>query len=58
MEALYIELNEKAEAATSIYSAPGAFSQYIYSVPVAKNQKKIQSRCLVNEFSFTEINHN
>ena len=31
-EAFYVELNERAEAATSIYSAPGDFSQYIYSV--------------------------
>ena len=56
-EALYVELNERAEAATSSYSAPGDFSQYTYSVFVAKNQKKIQSRCLVHEFSFTDINH-
>ena len=41
MEALYVELNERVEAATSSYSAPGDFSQYIYSVLVAKNQKKI-----------------
>ena len=57
MEALYVELNERVEAATSSYSAPGDFSQYIYSVLVAKNQKKIRSRCLVHEFSFTDINH-
>ena len=57
MKALYVELNERAEAATSSYSAPGDFSQYIYSLLVAKNQKKIRSRCLVNEFSFTDINH-
>ena len=36
-EALYAELNERAEAATSSYSATGAFLQYIYSVLVAKN---------------------
>ena len=41
MEAFYVELNERAEAATSSYSAPGDFPQYIYSVFVAKNQKKI-----------------
>ena len=48
MEALYLELNERVEAATSSYSVLGNFSQYIYSVLVAKNQKKIQSRCLVH----------
>ena len=37
----YVELNERAEAATSSYSATGDFSQYIYSVLVAENQKKI-----------------
>ena len=56
-EAFYVELNEQVEAATSCQSAPGDFSQYIYSVLVAKNKKKIQSRCLVHEFSFTDINH-
>ena len=56
-EAFYVELNERAEAATSSYSAPGNFPQHIYSVLVAKNQKKIRSRCLVHEFSFTDINH-
>ena len=57
MEALYVEFNEVAEAAISSYSASGDFSQYNYSVLVAKNQKKIRSRCLVHEFSFTDINH-
>ena len=51
-EALYVELNERAEAVTSSYSAPGDFPQCIYSVFVAKNQKKIRSRCSVHEFSF------
>ena len=41
MEAFYAELNEKVEAATSSYSAPGDFSQYVYSVLIAKNQKKV-----------------
>ena len=40
-EALYVELNKRAEAGTISYSAPGDFSQYIYSVLVAKNQKKV-----------------
>ena len=56
-EALYVERNERAEASTSNYSEPGDFSQYTYSVLVAKNQKKIQSRCLVHEFFFTDIYH-
>ena len=55
-EVLHVEL-EKAEASTRSYSAPGDFSQCIYSVLVAKNQKKIRSRSLVDEFSFTDINH-
>ena len=50
MEAFYVELNENAEAATSGYSAPGNFPQYIYSVLVPKNQKKIQLRCLLMNF--------
>ena len=54
-EVLYAELNERAEAATSSYSAIGSFSQYIYFVLVAKNHQKIQSRCLVHEFSFAVI---
>ena len=35
-EALHAELNEKAEATTSSYSAAVDFLQYIYSVLVAK----------------------
>ena len=56
-EAFYVEFNERAEAATSSFSAPADFSQYIYSMLEAKNEKKIRSRCLVHEFSFTDINH-
>ena len=48
--ALYAEPNERAEAATSSYSATGDFLQYIYFVVVAKNHQKIWSRCLVHEF--------
>ena len=55
MEALYAELTERVEAATSSYFARGKFLQYIYSVLVAKNHQKIRSRCLVNELSFTDI---
>ena len=36
-EALYVELNERAEAVTSSHSTAGDFLQYIYSVLVAKN---------------------
>ena len=52
---LYAELNEKVEAATSSYSATGKFLRYIYSVLVAQNHHKIRSRCLDEEFSFTDI---
>ena len=55
MEALYAELNERAEAATSSYSITGDFLQYIYSVFVAMNHLKIWLRCSVHEFSFTDI---
>ena len=63
-EALYEELNERAEAATSSYSAKALFTdflQYIYSVLVTKNHQEIRFRCLVHEFSFAnvfnDINH-
>ena len=46
-EALYAELNERAEAATSSYSVTGEFLQYIYSVPVTKNPQNIRPECLV-----------
>ena len=52
---LYAKLNERAEAATSNYSATTDFLQYIYSALVAKNHQKIRSSCLVHEFSFTDI---
>ena len=54
-EVLYAELNERAEAATGSYSVTGDSLQYIYSVPVSKNHRNIRSRCLVHEFSFTDI---
>ena len=54
-EVLYVELNERAEAATDSYSVTSYSLQYIYSVPVTKNHRKIRSRCLVHEFSFTDI---
>ena len=40
-KALHAELKERAEAATSKYSAEVDFLQYIYSVLVAKNHYKI-----------------
>ena len=54
-EALYAELNERVEAATSIYSVTDDFLQCIYSVPVTENHPNIRSRCLVPEFSITYI---
>ena len=54
-EVLYIELNERAEAATGRYSGTSDSLQHIYSVPVSKNHRNIRSRCLVHEFSFTDI---
>ena len=54
-ETLYAELNERAEAATSSYSATGDFLQYIYSVLVAKNYKEIRFMCLVHDFFFTDV---
>ena len=40
-EDLYAELNKRAKAATSSFSATGDFLQYIYSVLVTKNHQKI-----------------
>ena len=54
-EALYKELNQRAETATSSYSITGDFLQYIYYVPVTKNHQNIRSRCLVHEFFFADI---
>ena len=55
MKVLYTELNERAEAATGSYSGTGDSLQHIYSVPVSKIHRNIQSGCLVHEFSFTDI---
>ena len=41
-EVLYAKLNERAEAATGSYSVTGDSLQYIYSVPVSKNHRKIR----------------
>ena len=54
-ETLYAELNERVEATNSSYSTTSEFLKYIYSVLVAKNHQKIRSRCLVHEFSVTDI---
>ena len=53
-----VKLKERAEAAPSRYCATGNFSQYIFSVLVAKNYQKIRSRCLVHEFPFTDVFRN
>ena len=55
MDALYAELNERVQAATGSYSVKGDSLHYIYSVSVSKNHRNIRSRCLVYEFSFTDI---
>ena len=55
MEALYAELNEKVEEATSSYSATSDFLQHIYSVLVVKDHQKIQSRYLFHRFSFADV---
>ena len=55
MEVLYAEINERPEAAISSYPVIGNFLQYIYSVLVTKNHQNIRSRCLIHEFSFTDI---
>ena len=52
---LYAKLNERVEAATVTYSVTGDSLQYIYSVPVTKIHRNIQSRCLVHELFFTDI---
>ena len=54
-EALYAELNKRVEAANSSYSVTGEFLHCIYSMLVANNYQKIRSRCLVHEFSVTDI---
>ena len=54
-EVLHAELKERAEAATGSYSVTGDSLQYSYSVPVSKNNRNIRSRCLVHEFSLTDI---
>ena len=57
-EALYAELKERAEKTSRSYSVTGSFLQYIYSLPVTRNHQNIRSRCLIQEFSFTEIFNN
>ena len=49
------EFNERAEVATGSYCVTGDSLQYIYFVPLSKNHWSIQSRCLVHEFSCTDI---
>ena len=52
---MHAELNKRAEAAVSSYSATGDFLQYIYSVLVAKNHQEIRFRCLVHEFFYGDF---
>ena len=54
-EVLYAKRYERAEAPIGGYLATDVSLQYIYSVPVTKNHRNIQSRCLVHAFSFTDI---
>ena len=54
-EVLYTERKERGPTATGSYSGTGDSLWYIYSVPMSKNHRKIRSRCLVHEFSFTYI---
>ena len=51
----YVGLNEIEKAAIGTYSVTGDSLQYIYSVLVTKNHRNIRSRCLVHEFSLTDI---
>ena len=55
MDALQAELNERAEAANSLYSATGHSSKRVCFVPVTKNHQKYRSRCLVHEIFLTNI---
>ena len=52
---MHAELNERAEVATSSYSVTGDSLEYIYFVLLTKNHRDIQTRCLVYEFSFTDV---
>ena len=54
-EALYAELNKRAETATISYFVTGDFLHCIYSVPMTKNYQNVRSRCLVHEFSVRDI---
>ena len=52
---VYAEVKETVEAATSIDSATGELLRCVYSVLVIKDHQNIRSKCLVDEFSFTDI---
>ena len=49
-EALYAELNKRADTTIILY-----FLRYIYSAPVTKHHQNNRSRCLIQEFLFTDI---
>ena len=48
--ALFAELNKRADTTIILY-----FLRYIYSVPVTKHHQNNRSRCLIQEFLFTDI---
>ena len=49
-EALFAELNKRADTTIILY-----FLRYIYSAPVTKHHQNNRSRCLIQEFLFTDI---
>ena len=55
IEALYAELNERLESATSSYFVTDNFLQFIYSVLVTKNHQKFMS--CPSQIFFNDINH-
>ena len=60
-EVLYVELKERAEAATSNHSAAVDFLQDIYSVIMAKNHQKldqgVNSLIFIQRYSFNDTYH-
>ena len=55
MEALYTELKKERIQPPEVILQQVIFLQYIYSALVAKHHQKVRSRCLIPEFSFTDI---
>ena len=54
-EVLHAEFNQRAEAVTGSHSVTGHSLRYVFFVPVSKNHLNIRARCLVHQFSFTDI---